>query len=76
MFATIAAGMGTDIPDIEQSIIFGVDPLGKTFQKGGWAGWAEMMKAVMVWIVEPCYVPVSQVNPVSVSVRPVTFPQM
>src|ERR1700761_8252249 len=23
-----------------------------------------------------CYVPVSQVNPVSVSVRPVTFPQM
>ena len=26
--------------------------------------------------VDDCYVPVSQVNPVSVSVRPVTFPQM
>lgn len=45
--------MDTDIPDIEQSIIFGVDLLGETFQQGGQAGRAEMMKAVMVWIVEP-----------------------
>lgn len=53
MFATIAAGMGTDIPDIEQSIIFGVDPLGETFQKGGRAGRAATMNAIMIWIVEP-----------------------
>jgi hypothetical protein len=52
VFATIAAGMGTDIPDIEQSIIFGVDLLGKTFQKGRTER-TETMKAVMIWIVEP-----------------------
>ena len=52
VFATIAAGMGTDIPDIEQSIIFGVAPVGKTFQKGRRAGRAETMKAAMIWIVE------------------------
>ena len=53
VFATIAAGMGTDIPDIERSIIFGVDPLGETFQKGGRAGRAVTMNAIMIWIVEP-----------------------
>ena len=57
VFATIAAGMGTDIPDIEQSIIFGVifgvDPLGETFQKGGRAGRAATMNSIMIWIVEP-----------------------
>ena len=53
VFATIAAGMGTDIPDIEQSIIFGVGPLGETFQKGGRAGRAAMMNAIMIWIVKP-----------------------
>ena len=53
VFATIAAGMGTDIPDIEQSIIFGVAPLGETFQKGGRAGRAPTMNAIMIWIVEP-----------------------
>jgi hypothetical protein len=53
VFATIAAGMGTDIPDIELSIIFSVSPLGEAFKKGGWAGRAETMKAVMIWIVEP-----------------------
>jgi superfamily II DNA helicase RecQ len=53
MFATIAAGMGTNIPDIEQSIIFGVSSLGETFQKGGRAGRSATMNAIMIWIVEP-----------------------
>ena len=53
MFATIAAGMGNDIPDIEHSIIFGVGPLGETFQKGGRAGRSPTMNAIMIWIVEP-----------------------
>jgi len=35
LFATIAAGMGMDIPDIEVVVIFGVDGFNSAFQKGG-----------------------------------------
>ena len=53
IFATIAAGMGTDIPDISKTVIFGVDPFNEAFQKGGRAGRSENMKATMIWLVEP-----------------------
>ncbi|KAF8810424.1 hypothetical protein BYT27DRAFT_7209420 [Phlegmacium glaucopus] len=53
VFATIAAGMGTDIPDIVKSVIFGVEPLNEAFQKAGRAGRSKEMKATMIWLVEP-----------------------
>jgi hypothetical protein len=53
LFATIAAGMGMDIPDIEVAVIFGVDAFESAFQKGGRAGRDPDLKAKMIWIVEP-----------------------
>jgi hypothetical protein len=53
IFATIAAGMGTDVSDIGKSVIFGVEPLNEAFQKGGRAGRSKEMKATMIWLVEP-----------------------
>ncbi|KAF8976846.1 hypothetical protein BDQ17DRAFT_1188682, partial [Cyathus striatus] len=31
LFATMAVGMGTDIPDIEQVVVFGVDSLSSAY---------------------------------------------
>jgi hypothetical protein len=53
VFATIAAGMGMDIPDIELAVIFGTDNFKSVFQKGGHAGRDAAIDATMVWIVEP-----------------------
>jgi len=53
LYATIAAGMGMDIPDIEVAVIFGVDAFDSAFQKGGRAGRDPNLKAKMIWIVEP-----------------------
>ena len=53
VFATIAAGMGMDIPDIELAVIFGTDTFKSAFQKGGRAGRDPAIDATMVWIVEP-----------------------
>ena len=53
LFATIATGMGMDIPDIEVAVIFGVDAFESAFQKGGRAGRDPNLKAKMIWIVEP-----------------------
>ena len=53
VYATIAAGMGMDIPDIEVAVIFGVDTFDSAFQKGGRAGRDPNLKAKMIWIVEP-----------------------
>ena len=53
LFATIAAGMGMDIPDIVRVIIFGVDNLKGVFQMGGRAGRGAGTVGEMVWIVEP-----------------------
>ncbi|KXN89306.1 hypothetical protein AN958_05810 [Leucoagaricus sp. SymC.cos] len=50
--ATIAAGMGTDIPDIVDVVIFGVDSLHDAYQKGGRAGRSANVGARMIWIVE------------------------
>lgn len=52
-FATIAAGMGMDISDIEVAVIFGVDAFNSAFQKGGRAGCDPNLEAKMIWIVEP-----------------------
>jgi len=54
-FATIAAGMGMDIPgpDIELAVIFGTANFKSAFQKGGRAGRDTAIEATMVWIVEP-----------------------
>ena len=69
VFATIAAGMGTDIPNIKQSIIFGADPWGETFQKGGRAGRAATRNAVMVWIVEPWTFEPREIVPASLPLK-------
>ena len=53
VFATITAGMGMDIPDIELVVIFGTDIFKSAFQKGGRAGRDAAIVATMVWIVEP-----------------------
>jgi len=53
LFATIAAGMGMDIPDIEVVVIFGIDGFNSTFQKGSRAGRNQNLQAKMIWIVEP-----------------------
>ena len=53
LYATIAVGMGMDIPDIETAVTFGVDDFNSYFQKGGRAGRDPNLKAKMIWIVEP-----------------------
>ncbi|KAF8164698.1 hypothetical protein B0H34DRAFT_793164 [Crassisporium funariophilum] len=53
LYATIAAGMGMDISDIEMAVTFGVDNFNSYFQKGGRAGRNPNLKAKMIWIVEP-----------------------
>ena len=53
LFATIAAGIGMDIPDIEVVVIFGVDGVNSAFQKGGRGGRDPSLQAKMIWIVEP-----------------------
>ncbi|KAF8976367.1 hypothetical protein BDQ17DRAFT_1173360, partial [Cyathus striatus] len=53
LFATMAVGMGTDVPDIEQVIIFGVEGLSSAYQKGGRAGHSLTIEASMIWLVEP-----------------------
>jgi superfamily II DNA helicase RecQ len=52
IFATIACGMGTDIPDIEVVVIYGIDTMNEAFQKGGRAGRSSDIQAKMVWLVE------------------------
>ncbi|KAF8995222.1 hypothetical protein BDQ17DRAFT_1186993, partial [Cyathus striatus] len=53
LFATMAVGMGTDIPDIERVVIFGVDSFNSAYQKGGRAGHSVAIQATMLWLVEP-----------------------
>lgn len=49
---TIAAGMGCDIPDIEVSVIYGIDSFVSFVQKGGRAGRDGRIEAKMVWLME------------------------
>ncbi|KAF8070438.1 P-loop containing nucleoside triphosphate hydrolase protein [Lyophyllum atratum] len=53
IFATLALGMGLDIPDVTQVVIYGVDGFNDAFQKGGRGGRARNINAKMIWIVEP-----------------------
>ncbi|CAA7263912.1 unnamed protein product [Cyclocybe aegerita] len=53
IFATIAAGMGMDIPDIKMVVIYGINKFGSAFQKGGRAGRSAGMKATAMWLIEP-----------------------
>ncbi|KAF5374595.1 hypothetical protein D9615_008912 [Tricholomella constricta] len=53
IFATLALGMGLDIPDIFRVVIYGVDTFNDAFQKGGRGGRARDLKATMIWLVEP-----------------------
>ncbi|KAF5334931.1 hypothetical protein D9611_012779 [Ephemerocybe angulata] len=53
LFATLAAGMGTDVPDVEMVVVFGVDEFTSAFQKGGRAGRSPGLQATMIWLVEP-----------------------
>ncbi|KAF8996926.1 P-loop containing nucleoside triphosphate hydrolase protein [Cyathus striatus] len=53
LFVTMAVGMGTDVPDIEQVIIFRVEGLSSAYQKGGHAGRSSTIEASMIWLVEP-----------------------
>ncbi|KAF8996703.1 hypothetical protein BDQ17DRAFT_1249456 [Cyathus striatus] len=53
LFATMAVGMGTDIPDIEQVVFFGVDSLSSAYQKGGHGGRSPSIHATMIWLIEP-----------------------
>ncbi|KAF9002115.1 hypothetical protein BDQ17DRAFT_1243696, partial [Cyathus striatus] len=48
LFATMAVGMGTDIPDIEQVVVFGVDSLSSAYQKGGCSGHSPSIHATMI----------------------------
>ncbi|KLO04077.1 hypothetical protein SCHPADRAFT_809818, partial [Schizopora paradoxa] len=52
LFCTDAAGMGCDIPDIEFSVVYGVDDLCSAMQKGGRAGRMPGMQARMIWLIE------------------------
>ena len=47
--ATIALGMGLDIPDIEQVVIWGVGNLKDAYQQGGRAGRDRSLAATMIW---------------------------
>ncbi|THH15174.1 hypothetical protein EUX98_g9506, partial [Antrodiella citrinella] len=53
LFCTDAAGMGTDVPDIIWSVIYGVTDLPRALQQGGRAGRQSGLKASMVWLIEP-----------------------
>ncbi|KAH9858430.1 hypothetical protein C2E23DRAFT_711572, partial [Lenzites betulinus] len=52
LLCTDAAGMGCDIPDIDMSIIYGVQDLGSAFQKGGRAARDATRTGRMIWLVE------------------------
>ncbi|KAI1790168.1 P-loop containing nucleoside triphosphate hydrolase protein [Ganoderma leucocontextum] len=52
LFCTDAAGMGCDIPDIKDSVIYGVQDLCSAFQKGGRAARDPSVSGRMVWLVE------------------------
>lgn len=52
MCCTIAIGLGCDIPDIHNAVIYGVDTFSSYIQKGGRAGRSKDIEAKMFWLVE------------------------
>ncbi len=52
LFCTDAAGMGCDVPDILQVVVYGAQDLCSAFQKGGRAARDPSLQGTMVWLVE------------------------